>query len=174
MLFNHLGSRKMRGCNCNLTGWGRQWKKGLKSDLPSTWQVGLRWQASPACCLPAGTWQGIKYCPVPKRNCFWLNLLPQSTAFLWTRKWQKNKKSFSLSSKAKSSPGVPERQFPSYPQSRADPEASIQLWFSQLSAPYPTVNTALHIQQSYVVTRADGSAEINTLVPSFANKVLKS
>lgn len=27
MVFNHLGSRKMRGRTYNLMGWGRQWKK---------------------------------------------------------------------------------------------------------------------------------------------------
>jgi hypothetical protein len=34
MVFNHLGSRKMRGCSYNLMGWGRQWKKKMKKNSP--------------------------------------------------------------------------------------------------------------------------------------------
>lgn len=37
-------------------------------------------------------WQGIRNCPIPKRNCFWFNLLPQSAPSLGQEKGKKKKK----------------------------------------------------------------------------------
>lgn len=187
MLFNHLGSRKIRGCNCNLTGWGRQWKKGLKSDLPSTWQVGLRLQASTACCSACRSWQGIRNYPCSKKKLLLVKPLTPKRPFSPGKGKAKNKikknkiknpflfflQQRFISKKSRRDDGkVLIGISHPHPQVRADLEASVPSCASLGSAASPSASTGCRVQLSHWAVRADGWDETNRhQVSSFVNGV---
>jgi hypothetical protein len=68
MLFNHLGSRKMRGCNCNLMGWGRQWKKRTRVKLAKHMTGRAEAAGQPSMLFAHRNWKGIKNSSCSKKK----------------------------------------------------------------------------------------------------------